>query len=115
MVGKGVDNAEVTDIGFGVAGYNVQVNVCFTLYEARKLRTVARVADGGCCHGNNPVCVVQFAHIGKTFHGFNGVGKRLLRKVAVFVNFLAQAQGFFLVVYHVVGTVFINMSYNKAR
>ncbi len=109
----GVDNAKIADIGFGIAGDDVQLDACFLGNACDKLRTVGSVADGCSSNGNGFVSLINFAHIGKAFHGFDGAAEGYFCKHVFFVDLLTQAQCFFLVIDHIISTILINMADNK--
>ena len=79
VIRQGVNNAEITYVGFRIAGNDMQADAGFLLHKARQFCAVAGIADGGSSHGNGSVCMVKPAHIGKTFHCFDGIGKCLRR------------------------------------
>ena len=105
---EGVDNAKVADVGFGIAGDDVQLDACFFGNARNKLGAV------GCgSNGNGFVSLINFAHIGKAFHGFDGAAEGYFCKHVFFVDLLTEAQGFFLVIDHIISTILINMADNK--
>ncbi len=51
--------------------------------------------------------------MGKSFHGLDCGIKRFPREVVFSINFLAQAQGFFLIIDHIIGLILVNMADDK--
>lgn len=53
----------------------MQLNACFFRNTCDKLGAVGSVADGCGGNGNGFVSLINFAHIGKAFHGFDGAAE----------------------------------------
>lgn len=51
--------------------------------------------------------------MGKSFHDLDCGIKRFPREVVFSINFLAQAQGFFLIIDHIIGPILVNMADDK--
>ena len=58
----------------------MQLNAGFLRHTRNKLCAVLRVADSGGGYGDGFVCLIDFAHIGKAFHGLDGAAEGLLRQ-----------------------------------
>ena len=112
---QGVDYPKVTDVSFRVAGDDVQLDACFFHNSRNKIHAIVGIADCSSGNGDSFIYLVDFAHIGKALHGFQGGSKGCFRKHVLAIYLLAKTQGFLLVVNHVVSTVFINMTDDKAR
>ena len=91
----------------------MQLDACFFSNACDKLGTVGSVTDGCGSNGNGFVSLINFAHVGKAFHGFDGAAEGYFCKHVFFVDLLTEAQGFFLVIDHIISAILINMADNK--
>ena len=90
----------------------MQLDAGFLGYTCNKLCAVLRVADSGGGYGDGFVCLIDFAHIGKAFHCFDGAAEGFLGQQVFVIDLLAQAQCLLLIIDHIIRAVFIEMADN---
>ncbi len=112
---QGIDNAQVADVSLRFARNNVQLNAGLLRHLGYQLGAIGRVANGCCSHRNGLIRLIYLAHMGKAAHGVNGAGEGFLREHVLPIHLLAQPQRFLLVVDHIIGPVFVDMTDNQAR
>ncbi len=88
----------------------MQLNAGFFSDAGYKVAAVGRIADSGSGHGDGFVGLVNFAHVGKAFHGFYSTAKGFFGEHIFFVYLLAKTQRLLLIIYHIVGAVFVNVA-----